>query len=463
MSRRFSYRFLPSTERLAEIVRRTWNVRVGIAGVSGVASWIGERQGVIMSVCAPAVEWIEKVISTRTLVRADTDAGMRLFAMPLWLDGACDYAVFAIGKWNASKASEEPILIDILSEISQEISETIQKKEVSSVHLEAIDSEWIARDPAMESVLRGMHLAMSDDFPVLLVGERGTGKDLVSRLIHRHSDRSGGPYLEFHSELYDAREIESELFGYKRGAFPDAFMDKPGLLEIAHGGTLYLDNVDGIPRATQSKILSFLREGAFTPAGDCTSHHVDVRVMASMRRSDCQSARDAIDAGFYYALAVHEIALPRLRDRREDIEPLCQIFLQAANRRNGRGSSIFSEEAMERLRGYDWPGNLHELECEMNRLSVIAKQPVISGAMLGRRFENVAQKDATKVDHFDANLDWRSLCRGMDLPTALEKMERDMISSALRENDGNRTKTAEILGVSRRNLIRKIESLKIDD
>jgi DNA-binding NtrC family response regulator len=283
------------------------------------------------------------------------------------------------------------------------------------------------------------------DSTVLVTGESGVGKERVARLIHDASTRTGGPFVAINCGAVPEGLLESELFGHARGAFTGATQDRPGLFEAAQGGTLFLDEIGDVPPAMQVKLLRALQEHEVRRVGENRNRKVDARVVAATNRdlaAEVHAARFRQD--LYYRLRVVEIRVPPLRERRDDILPLARNFLVEAGGRLGRRVSGFSPAAAQQLVRHDWPGNVRELENAVERAVVLAS---------GHRID---------VDDLPEEV-------GLALPAVaaagsvrtLREIERDYIAAVLRANDGNRTRTAQQLGIGAATLYRKIKEYRL--
>jgi Nif-specific regulatory protein len=233
--------------------------------------------------------------------------------------------------------------------------------------------ELIGTGPAMEEVFRLMESATSSPITVLIEGETGTGKELVARGIHRAGPRADRPFLAVNCAALPETLLESELFGHRRGAFTGATHDRQGLFEAAHGGTVFLDEVGDMPTPMQAKLLRVLQEGEVTPIGDARPRKVDVRVLSATNRD----LADEVTAGrfredLFYRLSAFPIRLPPLRARPEDVPLLAERILGAAAARHGKDIRGLAPAVLERLIAYDWPGNIRQLQNELERAVALA-------------------------------------------------------------------------------------------
>ena len=307
---------------------------------------------------------------------------------------------------------------------------------------------------AMADVLRQVRKVAPAKATVLLTGESGTGKELVARAIHDLGPRASFPFVAVNCGAIPAHLIESELFGHVKGAFTDASRDKKGLVAEADGGTLFLDEIGELPTQLQVKLLRFLQEEEVRRVGDVRSDTVDVRVIAATAR-DLSSAVAAGDfrEDLFYRLNVVAIRLPALRERPGDVEDLARHFLARFSRlRAGTPLTGISAEAMDALKAWRWPGNVRELEHAIERAVVLAEGPNVLEEDLPETVRNRPAPAAA------AELPEESL----SLDRAKRALEERIIRAALVKTGGNRTRAAELLGISYRALLYKIKEYGTD-
>jgi len=299
----------------------------------------------------------------------------------------------------------------------------------------------LGHSAAMRTVHKRIGLAAASDLPVLVSGETGTGKELVARALHRASARADAAFVAVNCAAIPAELIESELFGYRKGAFSGAVADRPGLIREADGGTLFLDEIGDMPLPMQAKLLRFLQEGEVSPLGGRGVQKVDVRVIAATHRELAQLVADGrFRSDLRYRLNVVPIELPPLRERGDDIVLLAQHFLEEG----ANAPRTLSAAAQARLRAYPWPGNVRELRNAMQRCQVLVRMPMIEAHDL----DEVLAGDAAA-----ASADTPALT----LPDAIAQLERQMIQAALTQAQGNRAEAARRLGIHRQLLYRKLD------
>ena len=285
---------------------------------------------------------------------------------------------------------------------------------------------------------------------VLIQGENGTGKELVARAIHVASARSDRRFVVTNCSAFNDNLLDSELFGHKRGAFTGAVVDKPGLFETADTGTFFLDEIGDMSPTLQVKVLRVLQEGTFNRVGDTETRKVDVRIIAATNRDlSAMVAAGLFREDLYYRIHVLAVHLPALRERPEDIPLLIEHFLSRHRRQRPKR---LSGECTARMLAYPWPGNVRELENEVERLVVLAGD----ASQIGAELLSPRIRDWVPTQPATPELDTRSL------PAAIEALERRMIGAAMARHRGNKTRVAEELGVSRRNLIRLVQKYQLD-
>jgi two-component system response regulator HupR/HoxA len=298
---------------------------------------------------------------------------------------------------------------------------------------------------------------------VLVTGENGTGKELVARAIHLLSPRADRPFVAANCSAFNDNLLESELFGHRRGAFTGAVIDKRGLFEEADGGTFLLDEVGDMSPALQVKLLRVLQEGTFLPVGGTTTKKVDVRIIAATNKDLASMVKHgAFREDLYYRLHVVALRTPPLRERGEDLDVLIDHFAARLATRHNRPKRL-APETRALLKAHRWPGNVRELQNEIERIWVLSGDELIIGPEHLSR--GVQEGAATRISNPPAGGGEGTLVEPLSpdldepLQVQLERVERQIIERALSKVNGNRTRAAQALGVSRRNLIRKLAQL----
>ena len=300
----------------------------------------------------------------------------------------------------------------------------------------------IARSPAMAQLVDLAQRVAKVDATLLITGESGSGKERIARLVHEESTRAAGPFIAINCGAITETLLESELFGHARGAFTGATVDRPGLFEAAHGGTLLLDEVGEVSPAMQVKLLRVLQEREIRRVGENKSRRVDVRVLAATKRDLAFGvASGSFRQDLYYRLKVVELRVPPLRERRDDILPLARVLLGDAALRMKRKVSGLAPRTADLLLDYAWPGNVRELENSMERAVALAR---------GKRIELEDLPEEVRRALPQA------LLRGPVRP--LDQIEKEYILAALELNGGNQTRTAEQLQIGSATLYRKLKA-----
>ncbi len=309
----------------------------------------------------------------------------------------------------------------------------------------------VARSAAMASVFQLAQKAARYSTTVLILGESGTGKELVARGIHYEGERAAMPWVPVNCGGIPEHLLESELFGYKKGAFTGADRNKKGLFQEADKGTLFLDEIGELPLALQVKLLRVLQESEIRPVGESKHTRVNVRVMAATGKNlEEEVKRGLFREDLYYRLNVLTIALPPLRQRPEDIPQLCRYFLERFNAKMGKRIEGISPAALEVLLGHRWPGNVRELENAMERAVLLADDAMLLPEHLppdiAGRSRQPSPEDAIE---------------GFSLKAVQRVMEKKLIAQALEKTSGNRTQAARLLEISHPSLLSKIKTYDI--
>jgi DNA-binding NtrC family response regulator len=306
----------------------------------------------------------------------------------------------------------------------------------------------IGKSVKMNQAVDSAKKAAASKATVLLLGESGTGKELVARAIHGWSERREKPFVAINCVGLSKELLESELFGHEKGAFTGAHQQKKGKMELADGGTVFLDEVGDITPELQTKLLRFLQEREFERVGGTKPIRVDVRIIAATNRDldgDVKQGRFRED--LFYRLNVVPVNLPPLRERKEDIPDLAKFFLERFSKETKKNFSEITPDALQKLSAHDWPGNVRELGNVIERAVVLDYGPKLSLADLPSRITGAAQADpAAELSYHEA----------------VDAARRELVRKALAQADGNRTEAAKILGLHKTHLFRLLKSLGID-
>ncbi|MGA2718962.1 MAG: sigma-54 dependent transcriptional regulator [Candidatus Acidiferrales bacterium] len=381
------------------------------------------------------------------------DAQMPVVIMTAY--GSVESAVDAM-KAGASDYVLKPFsLAELVLVIRKELDTNRLREENRSLR-EALGRRYeyaniVANSEKMQAVLALVERVAPSNVTVLIGGESGVGKDLIARAIHEHSQRASGPFIKINSTAIPETLLESELFGYEKGAFSGATTSKPGKFELADRGTLFLDEIGDVPASIQVKLLRVLQEREFERLGGTKTHKVDVRLIAATNRD----LRAALEEGtfredLYYRLNVVAIDIPPLRDHKEDIPALVKFFLEKFGKESDVPPKSLTPDAMKLLMDFRWPGNVRELENVIQRAITLSEK--------------------TTLDVSDIHLDSRtpranSSTNSFVLPEGmtLDQWEQETIREALKRANGNKSQAARMLGLSRNALRYRLSQMGVAD
>lgn len=353
-------------------------------------------------------------------------------------------------KMGAYDYITKPFQIDeLVLTVKKALENRLLKKEVVRLKRE-VESRYhfhhlIGKSPSMQKIYDLIERICDSTSNVLITGESGTGKELVAKAIHYNGIRKEGPFIAVNCAAIPETLLESELFGYKKGAFTDAKTDKRGLIFEAADGTLFLDEITEMPSTLQAKLLRVIEEREVRPLGDTNSYPIDVRIISASNRDTRSLIREGgFREDLYYRLKVIDIELPPLRQRREDIPLLVQHFMNRFGEEPKKISGV-SEDALKIFINYSWPGNVRELENVIQRATTLSQHEMILPEdlpihMLQETDENLTEK-------------------GLREKYTLDQLEKEYIRKVLIEVGGNKSKAAERLGLDRKTLYRKLEEI----
>jgi DNA-binding NtrC family response regulator len=301
--------------------------------------------------------------------------------------------------------------------------------------------------PIMQDVVRTVERVAPSDVTVLITGESGSGKEVIADLLHAMSRRSKGRIIKINCAALPRELIESELFGSVKGAFTGAHTDRDGLFRQAEDGTLFLDEISEMPIDTQSKLLRVLQDQEVRPVGGKTSYKTNCRLVAATNRKPEDAIKDGkMREDLFYRISAISVHLPPLRERREDIMPLCNAFLKRFAAQANRPLIGFTQSAVERLTAFDWPGNVRQLQNEVQRAVLLCEGAAVDASDLSI----TTAKTADTIESQDTNF------------TLLEGVERNAIIQMLKETGGNKLEAAKRLGIGRQTLYNKIKAYGIE-
>ena len=369
---------------------------------------------------------------------------------------------------------EKPIARErLLLAVKNAVEHQAALEEVATLRAEVGRFEMVGQGPAMQRVYELIRRSAPSEGRVLITGENGAGKELIARAIHQHSRRKAGPFVKLNCAAVPHELIESELFGHEKGAFTGAVGARRGKFELAHEGTLFLDEVGDMPPAMQAKLLRVLQEGELERVGGAETIKVDVRVIAATNRNlEDEIARGRFREDLYFRLNVVQIHAPALRERKEDVPALVESFMDEACRRNGRKPLRLTPEALSRLAAWDFPGNVRELRNLVERLAILCEGPVVTGpeaeGLLPQRsgasaplpqlpagathstFPLPMASPPAPVQRFRADRPFRD---------QVEEAEREIILGALAFTKDNATEAARLLDLERGHFYKKMKAL----
>ncbi len=367
--------------------------------------------------------------------------------------GSIDSAVEAMkeGAYHyVTKPVNPTVLLRILGEL---VHRRTLEAEVSQLR-QQLDAQYgfenlIGRSPPMRRVFDVIRQVAPTRTTVLITGESGTGKELVARAIHQNSPRKNGRFVAINCAALPATLMESELFGHERGAFTGAAQKRLGLVQAANGGTLFIDEVGELEPSLQVKLLRVIETRMVTPLGSNREEPVDLRILAATHQDlEKRTQEGKFREDFLYRLKVVTLALPPLRDRREDVPLLARSLLEHAIRDNGLTARRFTPESLSRLTSYHWPGNVRELRNVVESAAVMSTDESIGIEDLPAPLVERPTAEVGGLFHVGMRMD---------------DLERGAILATLRANSGNRTKTAEVLAISLRTLQRKLKEYQVQE
>jgi two-component system response regulator PilR (NtrC family) len=317
----------------------------------------------------------------------------------------------------------------------------------------------VGTSPSMRHIYKLILQVAKTKTNVLITGESGTGKELIAKAVHQESDRSDQPFVVINCGGIPETLMESELFGHKKGSFTGATSDKKGLFEEAHRGTIFLDEIGELSLPIQVKLLRAVQEKVFKAVGGTEDISVDMRILSATNKN---LEKEVIAGNFredlFYRLNVIEIKVPPLRERKADLRPLAQYFLEKYSKEMGKEITKFSSYAIDMLNKYDFPGNIRELENLLERSVALSTTNIILPDSLALSIHKRRWIEGFKDRRFDLD----DVSRGVSLDIILEEIERAYLKKALDCSNGSKNKAAELLGISFRSLRYRLDKLRID-
>ncbi len=428
-----------------------WTVDVAEDGVQGVTLFERHLHEVVLAdLVMPRMDGMEVLRRVKAL---QPDATVVIITA----HGTVDKAVEAMREGAADFIAKPFSMAQLLVRLSN-ICSVRQLREQNVRLQEQLErrfsfSNIIGKSKKMQEVFELIKLVADSDAAVLVQGESGTGKELVASAIHYNSSRRTKPYIRVSCASLPESLIESELFGYEKGAFTGASERRIGRFEAAHGGTLFLDEIGELPLSFQVKLLRVLQEKQIERLGSHRSIDIDVRIVsASLRPLEEEISEGRFREDLFFRINTVTIHLPPLRERKEDIPLLAQSFLREFAEERGKEVEGFSDDVLEVFDAYDWPGNVRELRNAVERAVLFSRGPKVSMADLPQTFQRLSPKSATGGP----------VGKVMTLQEAVQRAEIDAIRAALAATDGRRSKAAALLGVSRKTLWEKMKGYGLE-
>ena len=361
-------------------------------------------------------------------------------------DGAYDFLTKPLKRHAVLKSAAQAL----------EKRRLLQENKELRARLSGGEQPIVGQSPSLRATLDVIRQAAPSSATVLLLGESGTGKELFARALHEHSPRAQGPFAPINCAAIPETILESELFGYERGAFTGATQRKEGRIERAQGGTLFLDEVGELTPSVQVKLLRFLQDGEIERLGGTGALKVDCRVVAATNQDLSARVREGkFREDLFYRLNVIEVVLPPLRDRIEDIPLLADHFVARYAAKNGKPIRGLTREALSALEGYFWPGNVRELEHAIERAVVLSRGAEIEAVDLP---ESVRSSQTARAAGLAGAVEGRTLT--VPLGTTMEEIELRVIRETLRHTKGDKNLAAQLLGIAARTIYRKLDREK---
>ncbi|HBQ21286.1 MAG: Fis family transcriptional regulator [Deltaproteobacteria bacterium GWA2_38_16] len=324
-----------------------------------------------------------------------------------------------------------------------------------------IHSELVNHSPQMKEVLNIIKKVADSPSTILITGESGTGKELAARALHENSSRSQKPFITINCSAIPATLIESELFGYEKGAFTGAVSAKPGRFELADQGTLFLDEIAEIPLELQAKLLRVLQENEIERVGSVKTLKIDIRLITATNKDLLEEVKKGtFREDLYYRLNVVPIYLPPLRERKEDFPHLVDFFIQKYNKKLGKNIRSIDKNAMDILMQYKWPGNIRELQHVIERMILLSEKDILTTENLPSEMSQLStiMTPSIRPEDFAAQGSFKDIVK-----ETTQKIEKNLIVKALEDTHGNVTKAAKILGISRKSLQNKMKEYQLRD
>jgi DNA-binding NtrC family response regulator len=418
----------------------------GALGVNAALSMIDKKKfdAVFIDYRMPGIDGLEGI---KRIQAKDGSKNTALVMITAFLDSQNTIAAMKLGAFDhLTKPVSRADIKRILDKLGSNVP--TQARAPGNLPDRADPYALVGNSPELREVLKLIGRLSSHDSSVLIIGETGTGKELVARAIHRNSERANAPFLAINCAAIPENLLESELFGHVKGSFTGASHDRKGSFQMAEGGTLLLDEIGDMPLSLQAKLLRTLQEKEITPLGSNKSIKINVRFLAATHQNlKDMIAKKQFREDLYYRLNVVDIRLPALRERSSDLPLLASHFLDQSLLEKALPQKQFTSRALAKLSSHTWPGNIRELKNVIERASVVSNGPWIDEEDIRFLMEGETRTP---------------LQESLDLPSAIAQLEKAYILRALKEAAGNRSEAARKLGIQRQLLYTKIKEYRID-
>lgn len=505
---------LHAIRKLRQIVAKWWKVQIHFTDASGFirgvpkGKFFNPQNPVCIAITAEQKGYLGCIRSVRSIAAASSKAekarlgrchsGFSTLALPITLDGNYLGCVFADGFILAETAEEQKALIraylqghfphqddlssmiekiavlsardveyltELIEMLIEEILHTERDLSIAKEEVKALKSEltqryqfaaMVGKSAAMQNLYRLLERIAPSDALVLIRGENGVGKELIAKALHYNSPRGAKKFIAVNCAAFNENLLESELFGHVKGAFTGAIKDKDGLFAAVGAGTLFLDEIGDISLNMQVKLLRVLQDASFIPVGGVETHTSQARIVCATNKDlEAMVQAGTFREDLYYRLQVIQLKVPPLRERKEDIPLLIAHFLEKKAEKNQTTIKKISPDCMSVLLDYSWPGNIRELENELERLVVLSgtDENIAKDLLSERILAGTLKQQELKLARFKAT--------GHSLKDATEALEREIIEEGLKRCGGNKSRLAKELGISRAGLLLKLEKMKL--
>ncbi len=436
-------------KRLGRALREEGHEVVEVSSAPGIQQQLGERSFDVLVVdnIMPGMTGLELVRELSHAPSSDRPQVVMMTAHAT-VESAIEAMKLGAVDYLQKPFDVEELLVVVRLAIERQRLQSERQYLISERNADFNHYGIVGRSRAMDEVIRRAELVAQTKSTVLITGETGTGKEMVARAIHHHSAQREMPLIKVNCAAIPETLLESELFGHVRGAFTGATLSKRGRFALADGGSIFLDEIGTMSPAVQAKLLRVIQEREFEPLGSERTQRVDVRVIAATNRDLKQMVADGrFQEDLYYRLNVIPIVIPPLRDRRDDIPPLMEHFVQKHTQRTGKRIDRVHDDVVSLLQRYDWPGNVRELENTIERAVVLSTTRELTVAAISLVSAPTSQGTGLPSSRLHQNIEW---------------VERETIRKALDQAGGIKKDAAEIMGISQRALSYYLAKYRLD-